>query len=310
MLKRIICAGVSLVAAHSASAAILYEPFDYTDPGTTLGASSGTTPTHVDTYVTPNQAWRYAEATQAADQPFVFSGSLSYAGLPSSIGNSANTDRTKSNVSRINVPSAINSGTVYFSEILRVNDMTNIAGNLGTGTGSYTGGLNATAGSGAGNGALSSAASAVLIRETTATTYEIGVAISVQATGATTLRQYDTANEYAQGDRLFIVGSYTFNAGADNDVTKIWVYKNDATIPDEPGTPNAISASSATFTGTDSAQIASFFLRNNGVEPAQIQYDEVRIDSTWAGVTNTPEPASLAVFGIVGASLTLRRRKA
>jgi len=45
------------------------------------------------------------------------------------------------------------------------------------------------------------------------------------------------------------------------------------------------------------------------VIPAGVQYDELRVDTTWSGVTShlVPEPASVATLGLAAAGLLIRR---
>jgi hypothetical protein len=58
-------------------------------------------------------------------------------------------------------------------------------------------------------------------------------------------------------------------------------------------------------------QLTSVFLRNNGVEPNQIQVDEVRVDTAWAGVTGAvPEPSAATLIFAGAAALLGRRRRA
>ena len=104
-MKAVLLAFLALPVA-SAPAAVLYEPFNYTS-GQRL---SGQT----DTNVTPNQTWNLVGT--ANTDPTITTGSLSYPGVPADTatpGNSAFTDRGLANSSRINLPAASTSGTVY-----------------------------------------------------------------------------------------------------------------------------------------------------------------------------------------------------
>ena len=60
------------------------------------------------------------------------------------------------------------------------------------------------------------------------------------------------------------------------------------------------------------SKIRSFFLRNNGVEPTNMNIDEVRIGSSWGEVTGqivVPEPMTIGLLSIaVVAALAVSNR--
>ena len=115
-----------------------YEAFDYTN-GVPLSGN-------VNNSAGAPLTWNYVGtgAAGVAD-PVIGSGSLAYGGFNPSAGNSVLTDRGQAGVSRINLPAAVNSGTVYYSMLVRVNDMTGLTN---TTTGSFFGGLNSGVGAG------------------------------------------------------------------------------------------------------------------------------------------------------------------
>src|SRR5688572_32313643 len=113
----------------NADAALLFhDGFDYTPPATLLAPLN-------DTMAAPNPGllntaygwnWRYAGAGGAVNQaPGIASVGLSYnnvagySGLQSTVGNSVLFDTTQIGSTRIQVtPTAINSGTVYWSGLV------------------------------------------------------------------------------------------------------------------------------------------------------------------------------------------------
>src|SRR5438445_642470 len=112
MKKRFAAALVCSVASSASGALLLYEPFDYGDAPAPLSG-------HVDTYVTPNQAWYKGGTT---NEPKVNSGNLSYAGLPPSVGNSAliGGTGTTSNTSLSRIQIGTDLKAAYYSMIVKV----------------------------------------------------------------------------------------------------------------------------------------------------------------------------------------------
>lgn len=93
------CALLVLAFALPASAALLYDGFDYAS-GVALSGQTNNN-------VTPAQTWAYVGiGGDSGADPKTGAGSLSYTGLPASVGNSVLTDRTQSGVSRLALPSA------------------------------------------------------------------------------------------------------------------------------------------------------------------------------------------------------------
>jgi hypothetical protein len=285
--------------ALPAPAALLYDGFDYAS-GVAL---SGQTNNNVQ----PPLTWAYVGTGANSADPKTTTGSLSYAGLPASVGNSILTDRTQSGVSRIALPAAQTTGTVYYSMILKVNDVTNLTN---TTTGSFLAGLNNV--TGAGLSIAAAGASLMIHRDAVDTAgYNLGVAVST----ANADRFFDTADHTA-AQTLFIVAAYQFGPNADDDNAYLWINPASASfgtnnIPAPDVTSSGI-ASVGTASDIPTNQLTSFFLRNNGVEPNQIQVDEVRVDTTWAGVTGAvPEPgAATLIFAGAAALLARRRRRA
>jgi hypothetical protein len=165
--------------------------------------------------------------------------------------------------------------------------VTDLTGLTNTTTGSFFAGLNSATGAGT---SISSAGAALMIHldPTNQSAYNLGVAVST----ANTDRIFESTQRTA-GQTLFVVGAYTFNAGADNDVAQLWIDPAPGTLGAASAPPALVTSDAAVTTGTttENASLASFFLRNNSVEPQQIQIDDIRVDTSWAGVTAAPEPA-------------------
>jgi hypothetical protein len=299
-MKAVLLAFLALPVA-GAPAAVLYEPFNYTS-GQRL---SGQT----DTNVTPNQSWNYVGPVNTTTDPTITTGSLSYPGVPvdtDTPGNSAFTDSAKANAARINLPAAAASGTIYYSMVVRATDLTTFSTSATSGittTGSFFAGFSNTTGTGT---SIASAGAPLLVHRdpNNASKFQLGVGV----TNGNAFRQFDAAHSYGTSDTLFVVGSYNLVSGSDNDSANLYVFANGDPVPQaEPLTPNATSGP-AQGTGGDLAtgQIVAFFLRNNSLEPDHIQIDDLRIDSTWAGVI--PEPSSALLLGAAGIAGLLTRR--
>lgn len=300
-MKSVLLAFLALPVA-SAPAAMLYEPFNYTS-GQRLSGQTNTN-------VTPNQPWNYVGPANTTTDPTITTGSLSYPGVPvdtDTPGNSAFTDSAKANAARINLPAAAASGTIYYSMVVRATDVTNFTTSAAAGittTGSFFAGFSNTTGAGT---SITSAGAPLLVHRdpNNSSKFQLGVGV---ATG-NAFRQFDTAHSYGTSDTLFVVGSYNLVAGSDNDSANLYVFANGAPVPQtEPLTPNATSGP-AQGTGGDLAtgQIVAFFLRNNSLEPDHFQIDDLRVDTTWAGVI--PEPSSAILLASIGAAGLLTRRR-
>ena len=300
MTKALLFAWISclLLPVFPASGALLYDGFGYTSGAALSGQTNND--------VSPALTWAYVGSGANSADPKIGAGSLSYPDLPASVGNSVLTDRTQSGVARIALPSPQTSGTIYYSMILKVTDITNLNN---TTTGSFLAGLNNSNGAGA---SIASAGAALMIHRdaNNASAYNLGMAVST----ANADRVFDSvAHDTSQ--TLFVVGAYQFNPGADDDNAYLWINPASSTFRTNnvpaPDVSSLGLTSTAAVSDIPTNQLTSVFLRNNGVEPNQIQIDELRVDTTWAGVTGgVPEPGSGMIVLLAAAALGMRRRRA
>jgi hypothetical protein len=301
-MRTLLVAIFLFVGAVDVRAALLfYDGFDYTS-GQPLAPTNDTTgsPNPGQLNVAYGVNWRYAGAGGGVNAaPSVGSGTLSYPGLQASTGNSAAHDMTQIGSARIQVaPAAISSGTVYWSALLRVNDV----GTLTTGVnGMLLGGFNNATGA----GTLPTVVGAVLrIRKDAAdmseSSYFIGTGMnSGTGTGANgTNVQFDNGNPHLEGATVFVVGSYEFVDGATNDIARMWINPSALSFG-APAAPAATLTSSPGSAIADTfASLVSFNLRNvNTVGNPSVQFDELRVGDDWASVTPTvPEPTSASLL--------------
>ena len=131
-MKKIFFAVFIGAIASSVSAAPLYEPFSY-DPAVT-NLIGQTSPDGI--------TWAQAAPDAGlVNQPTISAGSLSYPGLSPSTGNSIKFGGTGASA-RYSFKTAVNSGTIYYSFLLKVTDIANMSA-----TGVFWAGFNNSVGS-------------------------------------------------------------------------------------------------------------------------------------------------------------------
>ena len=208
----------------------LYESFDYTASETLASQANWTN-------------------NFSGDDVLIESGSLSYTGLPSSVGNSISFDGSGADPS-IDFTST-SSGKIYASFILKVTDLSSMDssdyfGILRDDTGNYV--------------------SRLFIGYIDDATFKIGISNS------STLTQ-ETSSIYNQDDVLFVVMSYDLDA----DTVSAWVN------PTLGGTePTATLTEAASSTATNMVQF--LFRQDNAGDTPGMTIDELRISTSWSDV--------------------------
>jgi hypothetical protein len=223
-------------------------------------------------------------AASITNRPFIEPGSLSYAGLAPSIGNSI---RFGGRGMSAHVGfTSIYSNTVYYSLILKVTDM----GKLGTGA---AGVFFAAVTGGAFTGAEPTLlVSGLLAKKVGPTQYVLGVkkagggaAFSGNSSGPTT----EITNNL--GDVVFVVASYTFISypGGTNDEARLWINPTAGTLGASlPPTETVLSTGSADLSVSGYPLTGFTFFNRQGIdEPAGMVADELTVGTSWADVTPT-----------------------
>ncbi len=341
------------LSVQSARATMLYsDSFNYgvQDPTSTSGDNlghnfpdgnpSGAVPAWIDNYSYGVQAVSVA-------------GNLSYPGLQS-LDSSSNSDMVQfrgltsgngvdhhffdqSNNGGTLAYTSYTSGTIYYSLVLRVNNIGTSGGGtepLANPDNGFAGGSNPSGGSFfAGLGDIATydrnqgyngfgtgdAIAPLLIRSGDNTQYPSTYQLGLGTTAATRFWEgtnnpsdsgYDLSKVHNIGDVLFLVVSYTMNPGDVGDVAKLWINPTPGSLESQ----NAITISAQVGVNGSTAPavqaMTDFFIRNNPVEPDQgLQMDDLRIGTTWANVTPAavPEPASLSLLGLGALALVTRR---
>jgi hypothetical protein len=246
-------ASASTTLTIATSAPFFYEPFNYSNIGSPVSANTSAN-------------WTFGGS--GTNDLMVAAGSLSYAPLQTSVGNSVTNGGVGLGVRRL-FGTNLTSGVVYVSALFRINDL---------GYGTWNGG-------GTQVGALTAPDNTTfrlqfLVKSNSASGYSFG--LQKGGTGSSAI--YDT-NEFHVGDTVLLVGSYDFTVTP--NVVSLWINPDPsqlgASIP-----PKAVLTSSA---GTDNITIDRFNIRQNTAAsiPASIQWDELRVGNTWLDVT-PPRP--------------------
>jgi hypothetical protein len=237
-----------LAVSLSSRSQLLTEQFSYT-PDAVLGLSaqsqSGSNPWSI---------------INTGDSILVDAGSLTYAGLATSAGNKVKFDGSGTDY-YTNFASQT-TGSIYRSFILNVSSL----GSLATAGGYFNGVIQ--------SGSTSLFGSAVWTRlSTTAGKYNVGISTRSNST-VTWL-----ATDLTPGTPCFIVATYDINAGVGDDVARIWL--NTTAIGGAEPAADAIAVA-----GTDLTSVARVFLRqDNPANTPFIEFDELRVGTTWASVT-------------------------
>lgn len=281
-MKKLFLAFTYVALAIPATAQIVYEPFNYT-PGALLSAQ------------VLGAGQSYVISGSGTDDARINSGNLSVSGLLASTGNSV-TNGGAGRGDRLSLGQTINSGTLYFSYALRIDSLG------ATFNGTAPNFISAFA-----DQTPNIQEGEVFVSPVTVggTTFTLGIAKAGTTATAT------SGTVFNVGDTLFLVGAYTFNTGSTtDDAFQLWINPSSATFG---GTAPAADLTT-TLTGTDIAQIDRFAFRQNTATQISEQqtFDELRVATTWAGVTPpapVPEPATGVLLGLGGGCLLLLRRR-
>jgi fibronectin-binding autotransporter adhesin len=303
MKKKLIpAAGLLFTATSVVSAQLVYDPFFYGSnalstsnnanglPFNNLANQTGSVATpNFSGYTNPlnGQLWYDSDTNiSATNEGKLLSGSLSPTianGMPTSIGDSAwYGTSTRSPHLAITGQTGINSGTIYYSGLLTMTDLTNLAG----AGGAFVASFSQSTGPSTGNPSGGNLGGRLQVRKggasnTSTTTYQLGIknAVAVSWTG--------TTQEFTTTDTVFVVVGYTFNPNsATDDVARLWI--NPSASDFGKGTPPAatLSVTEDLSSVSNNVEIGGMLIRgDNSLVAKTVAFDELRVDTSWAQVT-------------------------
>lgn len=315
-LHKLVPAAALAALAAKASAQVLYEPFDYGVPvaDTTLSATSASAPSAK--FNTNGTFWTTRGTAPSATGYRMAVSSMAVAGLPlpptstviGSQGMAVNTGGTDYQT----LPFAQyfqSAGDLWWSTSVKIN---NAGGSFDNTTGQFIAGIS--------NFSLSTT-SAPGVRQQTLwvralpglTTFQFG--LGSNETSATNVA-WGPAMPIATTPPFFIVAHMQINSPvAADDVLEMWINpKNNFNGPTPAGTTTPTDADAymtkvANADLTDSLSplshaYSSFFIRTNVGDLGNMRFDDIRIDSTWAGVTPDNNKWFTWTGGAVGGNLS------
>jgi hypothetical protein len=276
---------------------LVYEPFKYDANERVLGQTN---------YFNGNTWLRAAAATDTTAINTASGNLTPPPGHRVAIGNSAKitgVGNSSGGANRLAFPGfSTNSGnTVYYSLLLRIDDVSNSNNTLG----GFFIGLNDN-GNVATNNNPTSVAARLQVRQdpTDITKYNLG--IIRQRSPAGTGADVNWSGPMTPGETLFLVASIEQQVGAQNDIARLWINPDPNTF-DDPVPPPPTLIDNTTGIGTDIGAF-SVILRQS---PAPfLTIDELRVATTWYDAT-IPEPTTLAllIFSAAGSARLRLRRK-
>ena len=191
----------------------------------------------------------------------IIAGNLSYSGLSASSGNKINFSALSTGSDPYKLITPQNSGTVYYSFLLKINSMAGATNPRGMYIASFLFDEFFLGGT-------------LWTKRVDDTNFNLGIEVRTVNVSNTF-----SATSYQTGQTYLIVVSYTFNSGASNDIVKLWV--NPIINGSEP-----TSTVTDSHTETDVPKIDGFRI-NAGLpnDTPNVEIDELRIGTSWASVT-------------------------
>ena len=241
----------------------LYEPFDYSNVGEPVSS---------------NAPSNWAVGGTGTNDLKVTSGSLTYPGLGTSVGNSVTNGGVGLGVRRL-LGTNFSVGQLYFSALFRVNDL---------GYGTWSGAV-------AQVGALTAPDNAsfrlaVMIKSNSQAGYVLGL----QKGGTGALTMFDTI-EHLAGETLLLVGRYDFTTTP--NTVSLWINPSSETFAN---VTNPTAGAITVTNGSDGFVIDRFNIRQNTAAsvPAAMQWDELRFGMSWAEVTPIAAPTVVTLTDV------------
>ena len=261
--------GSTLLVAANA-ALITYDGFAYT-PGQSLTSQ-------------PN--W---SAIGSGDSITVASGNLTVTGLQPATGNLVNFTGDGADARLTFAPQTTDT---YFSLAFRITDSALL---------DTAGGYFASFSDGA-----SKLGSLVWLRSHGSGRYDIGGSVSPTSTIGWNTNE---GNGFQVGLTMFLIASYEFLSGSNDDTTNIWFTEDPFLGSLSFGGPAPGSAIQVAG-GVELTQVSAFTLTQlSSTGTPTIQIDELRVGHSYAEVSPVPEPSTVSLFAGAASLLLARRRR-
>ncbi len=257
---------------------MLYDGFDYAEAAALGGR------------VNPSTGLAWAKGGTGTDAVVsAASQNLSVVGMPGSTGKAvvlSGAPASNAVVDRIGLGApmaAISKGTLYYSLMLKVTDITGLSETEG---GAFLAGFSNSPPTS--TAAVTNAGSKLVIRKVAGQNqFQLGIRMDESSSPPTTVQWYSTP--FTPGAAVFIVAAYELNKTAEpdplnDDIGRVWINPHPATL----GAAVApLPSATATGKDIDTLQIQSFFLRQADSGPNTAIADELRMGTTWADVTSS-----------------------
>ncbi len=301
-------AGVLAFAASQASAQIIYEPFDYGSASIGTNVANLTGSPAYKGYINPMNGlyWYDTNTATTGGTPYevsLISGSMSNSVTPylqPSMGGMADapfagtSSSTRTPALQL-APTAYTSGTLYYSTEFQVHDLAGaLAFNaINPDNGAFFVAFANSSGTQTNNPSVLGAKMSIRLDPTdsTSTHYQVGVHGNASPPGL--YIAWDTADSFSTSDTVFVVGSYTFDNSSGSGVgeSRLWVNPNPTsfgagTAPAD-NVVNSLDASDTAYNKVEPNpdQMGELIIRQGNTFVPSWTIDEMRMDTTWAGVT-------------------------
>jgi PEP-CTERM motif len=293
LLITIAAAGLALFAGQASAAYLALDACDYGPVGSPLSGHDG---------------WGLITNAAGSPDPTIASGSLSHPDRLPNPGNSAQLTGTgASGNSKLPLKSLQTTGTVYYSMLVEVSDISNLND---TANGSFFAGFQPHNNISPAVSSVATGGGNLLIHRDADNPSAYNLGVSATAGGNTGDREFDTT-EFLQGDTVFVVVAYQMNPDVNDDQAFLWLNPDPLTYGALVAPLPDVTSNGADTAANDHGPVSSFYLRNNGVEPDFTLVDDLRVAATWDEVTRLviPEPSAIALAGLALLGLLQRRRK-
>jgi autotransporter-associated beta strand protein len=292
------------LAATSARAQMVYEPFDYGSGATVDSATAPFPNQYANTTGTPafqgyqnptnGLSWLSASNTSAGDDKIFPTQTIAQiSGLAAFAGNDAGNDarNTATKSPRLGIgPSPFSSAgdTMYYSLAFQITNLTGMSS-----TANIFAGFNNSTVTQSPTPTVIGTRMMVRLDPNDASKYNIGIRPGADAIAINWAPDAGSASGFKQfstTDNVLVVGNYKFVSGTggvagQDDVQQMWINPDPSTFGAGTAPAPTITALTSTTNG-DIASVNSFLFRSaTPGSPTGVRYDEIRLDPTWAQVT-------------------------